>query len=241
MLLQMPILMGLYYALQESILFRLGPFWPTWITNLAAPDMLMHWVPWRPDWSDKIPWISRPEDYGSFLYLGPYLNVLPIVAVALMIVQQKMYTPPPADEQQAAQQSMMKYMMIFMGLMFYKMASGLCVYFIASSLWGFAERRLLPKKKEPGSGADGVAKAASVAVTVPAASTGSVNVTTQPTGRPTAVTTAPASSKGRKPGRKRKERAETRKGGKGKSSAVGQLRERLSNWWTDLLEKARKK
>jgi YidC/Oxa1 family membrane protein insertase len=31
--------------------------------------------------------------------------------------------------------------------MFYKVAAGLCVYFIASSLWGLAERQLLPKKK----------------------------------------------------------------------------------------------
>jgi YidC/Oxa1 family membrane protein insertase len=37
--------------------------------------------------------------------------------------------------------------MVVMGLMFYKMAAGLCVYFIASSLWGLAERKLLPKKK----------------------------------------------------------------------------------------------
>jgi YidC/Oxa1 family membrane protein insertase len=40
---------------------------------------------------------------------------------------------------------MMKYMMIFMGLIFYKVASGLCIYFIASSLWGLAERQFLPK------------------------------------------------------------------------------------------------
>ena len=47
------------------------------------------------------------------------------------------------------QQKMMKYMMMFMGLMFYKVASGLCLYFIASSLWGIAERKLLPKPKPP--------------------------------------------------------------------------------------------
>jgi YidC/Oxa1 family membrane protein insertase len=29
--------------------------------------------------------------------------------------------------------------------MFFKVASGLCLYFIASSLWGLAERKLLPK------------------------------------------------------------------------------------------------
>ena len=56
-----------------------------------------------------------------------------------------MFMPPAADEQAAMQQKIMKYMMIFMGLMFFKVASGLCIYFIASSLWGLAERRFLPK------------------------------------------------------------------------------------------------
>ena len=80
--------------------------------------------------------------------------MLPIVAVSLMLVQQKWTMPPPTDDQQAQQQKMMKYMMVFMGLMFYKVASGLCIYFIASSMWGFAERQLLPKKK-PGARAAG--------------------------------------------------------------------------------------
>ena len=95
--------------------------------------------------------ISTPDSYGWFIYLGPYLNILPIVAVALMLVQQKWTMPPPTDEQQEQQQKMMKYMMVFMGLMFYKVASGLCIYFIASSVWGFCERQMLPKKK-PGDG-----------------------------------------------------------------------------------------
>ncbi len=30
---------------------------------------------------------------------------------------------------------------------FYKVAAGMCLYFIASSLWSLAERKLLPKKK----------------------------------------------------------------------------------------------
>ena len=38
-------------------------------------------------------------------------------------------------------------MMIFMGVMFFKVPAGLCVYFIASSLWGIGERKLLPKPK----------------------------------------------------------------------------------------------
>ena len=43
------------------------------------------------------------------------------------------------------QQKVMKYMMIFMGFLFFKVPSGLCLYFIVSSLWGIGERKLLPK------------------------------------------------------------------------------------------------
>ncbi len=138
MFLQLPIFLGLYYALQESISFRLAGF--LWIENLAAPDMLI----W---WSESIPFISDPDSQGGFFYLGPFFNLLPIFAVGLMFIQQKLMTPPATDEQQAMTQKTMQFMMIFMGIVFYKVASGLCIYFTASSLWGLAERKLLPKKK----------------------------------------------------------------------------------------------
>lgn len=77
--------------------------------------------------------------------LGPYFNLLPILTIVLFIAQQKMFMPPPTDEQSAMQQKIMQYMMIFMGLLFFKVASGLCIYFIASSLWGLGERQFLPK------------------------------------------------------------------------------------------------
>ncbi len=138
LLLQMPIFMGLYYCLQENVFFRLKPF--LWMPNLAAPDMLIRW-------GNNIPFISTPEALGTMTYLGPYFNILPIIAVAFMIVQQKMTMPPATDDQQAMQQKMMKYMMILMAFFFYKVASGLALYFIASSIWGVIERKLLPKKK----------------------------------------------------------------------------------------------
>jgi membrane protein insertase Oxa1/YidC/SpoIIIJ len=125
--------------LQESIFFRLDRF--LWMPSLSAPDMLLGWGNW-------IPGINRPEDLGSLIYLGPFLNLLPILTIGLFIVQQKIMMPPPTDEQQEMQQNMMKYMMIFIGIMFYKVAAGLCIYFIASTLWGLAERQFLPKKKE---------------------------------------------------------------------------------------------
>jgi YidC/Oxa1 family membrane protein insertase len=46
-------------------------------------------------------------------------------------------------------QKMMKFMMLFMGIMFFRVASGLCIYFIASSTWGLLERKLLPKVSDP--------------------------------------------------------------------------------------------
>ena len=46
-------------------------------------------------------------------------------------------------------QRMMKFMFLFMGIMFFRVASGLCLYFVASSTWGILERKLLPKVNDP--------------------------------------------------------------------------------------------
>ena len=83
--------------------------------------------------------------YGQTELFEGDLNILPLVTVALFLVTQKMAMTAPTNEQEAMQQKMMKYMTIFMGLLFYKVAAGLCLYFIVSSLWGIAERKLLPK------------------------------------------------------------------------------------------------
>ena len=80
-------------------------------------------------------------------WLGPYLNVLPLVTCVLFLIHQKMFTPPATDDQQRMQQNVMQVMMVFMAVLFFKVASGLCLYFIASSLWGLAERLFLPKSQ----------------------------------------------------------------------------------------------
>lgn len=135
---QMPVFMGLYFCLQESIFFRLEPF--MWFTNLAAPDMTV----W---WSEKIPVISTPDSLGGFLYLGPYFNILPIFAVGLMMWQQSKMMPPATDEMAQQQRMMMKIMLGMMALFFYKVAAGLCIYFIATTIWGIIERQVIPKPK----------------------------------------------------------------------------------------------
>jgi len=147
-LIQFPIFIGLWRGLAVDIELRQAPLFGhavRWCSNLAAPDMF-----W--DWSGIMPaTVTRGEGFFGF---GPYLNLLPLVTIALFLWQQKMFMPPPANEQAEMQQKIMKYMMIVVSIMFYKVPSGLCLYLIASSLWGIGERKLFPP---PTAGTAGVA------------------------------------------------------------------------------------
>jgi YidC/Oxa1 family membrane protein insertase len=145
-LVQLPVLIGLWQALNNSVSLRHSSF--LWMENLAAPDMLFKFP-------FPIPLVGQ--------WLGPYFNLLPIVVVVLMLVQTKLFSPPATTPEAEAQQKMMKYMMIFMAFMFYKVPSGLGIYFITSSLWQIGERLLLPKGAPlaaAGAGAGAVATAA---------------------------------------------------------------------------------
>jgi YidC/Oxa1 family membrane protein insertase len=162
----LPIFIGLYRSLMIDVELRGAPLFSEairWCSNLSAPDMLFYWGNW---WPQAL--------FGETGWLGPYFNVLPLFTVVLFLAQQKMFMPPPTDEQSAMQQKVMTYMMVFMGVMFYKVASGLCLYFIASSLWGIGERKLLPKMiaKPPGAPTTQVATRTAT-VTAPATGNGS--------------------------------------------------------------------
>jgi YidC/Oxa1 family membrane protein insertase len=138
MLIQLPVFVGLWRGLAVDIELRQAPLFGhsiRWCSNLAAPDMFFDWSGFMPDL------ITRRE---GFLWLGPYLNLLPLVTIGLFLWQQKMFMPEPANEQAAMQQKVMKWMMVVMSVFFYKVPSGLCLYLIASSLWGIAERKLVP-------------------------------------------------------------------------------------------------
>ncbi|RIK78367.1 MAG: hypothetical protein DCC67_11565 [Planctomycetota bacterium] len=143
MLIQLPVFIGLYRGLAVDVELRQAPLLSEnirWCSNLAAPDMLL-------DWSGFMPRLITSGE--GFFGLGPYLNILPLVTIGLFLLQQKMFMPEPTNEQAALQQKIMTYMMIFMGLLFYKVPSGLCIYFIASSLWGIAERKMIGSPTTP--------------------------------------------------------------------------------------------
>ncbi len=127
-LIQLPIFVGLWQALNTSFPLRHASF--LWIRDLAAPDMLFH-IPF------EIPLVTY--------YLGQWFNLLPFGVIGLMLFQTKLFAPPATTPDAEMQQKMMRIMMIFMGVMFYKVPSGLGIYFITSSLWAVGERLLLPK------------------------------------------------------------------------------------------------
>lgn len=140
MFVQLPIFIGLYRGISVDTGLRDKALIPglSWCDNLAGPDQLFYWGDW-----------GLPFLFSETGWLGPYFNILPIVTVVLFLIQQKMFMPPATDDQQKMMQSMMKYMMLFMGVLFFKVSSGLCIYFITSSLWGVFERKLIPKPELP--------------------------------------------------------------------------------------------
>jgi YidC/Oxa1 family membrane protein insertase len=75
--------------------------------------------------------------------MGFDFSILPLCTVGLFLVQQKMFMPPATTEQEVMQQKMMNFMTLIMGVFFWHQPAGLSVYFIASSLWGITERKLL--------------------------------------------------------------------------------------------------
>lgn len=137
MFLQLPIFIGLYRTLSVDIELRQAAFasWTTWASNLAAPDMMYYWGDWM--------W-GYLSGRGTG-WLGPYFNILPVVVMGLFLAQQKLFMPPATDEQTAMTQKMMSYMTLIMGLFFFRVPAGLCIYFITSSLWGIGERILVKK------------------------------------------------------------------------------------------------
>ncbi len=137
MFLQLPIFIGLYRALSVDIELRQAAFSGStnWASNLAGPDMFAYWGDWLWDYLS-----GRGTGW-----LGPYFNILPVIVVVLFLAQQKMFMPPATDEQTAMTQKMMNIMTLMMGLFFFRVPAGLCIYFITSSLWGICERVLVKK------------------------------------------------------------------------------------------------
>jgi YidC/Oxa1 family membrane protein insertase len=107
MVLQIPVFIGLFYALRSSIELRHSPFFG-WINDLSVPESLF-----------TIPGLGIP------------VRVLPLLMGASMVLQQKL-TPMQVDPAQA--KMMLIVMPVMMTVMFYQFPSGLVLYWMVSNV-----------------------------------------------------------------------------------------------------------
>ena len=113
MFLQLPVFIGLFYALRSSIQLRQAPFFG-WIDDLAAPDLLF-----------SFPGVDFP------------VRVLPLLMGASMFVQQKI-TPVQMDPAQA--RMMLIMMPGMMTVVSYSFPSGLVLYWMMSNVLAIAHQ-----------------------------------------------------------------------------------------------------
>jgi len=114
MLIQMPVMFGLYYALQSSIDLRHAPF-ALWIRDLSAPE-------------------------NFFSVAGVPIRLLPLLMGGSMFLQQRLSPAPNADPQQRQMMTLMSVMFTFM---FYQFPSGLVLYWFVSNLLGIGQQLLV--------------------------------------------------------------------------------------------------
>jgi YidC/Oxa1 family membrane protein insertase len=155
MLIQFPIIIGLYQALSRAMAVtpnqlldlskRLYPF----ISGTSLIPIKSHFL-----WMD----LSQPE---RVIVFGLGIPTLAILVVLTQYLQGKLMTPTSSNPQdQSAQMSKMMnlYMPLFMGWIAYSLSSGLAIYFLATNIISIAQyaamgklnwRNLLPKKVLP--------------------------------------------------------------------------------------------
>lgn len=127
MLLQLPVFIALYRMLWSSYELRGAPF-VLWINDLSEPDRLFHFT-----------FLSDVPFLGTHLQ---YLNVLPILCAAAMIVSTKLM-PMSGPVQNPQQKAMMTIMPIFFSVICYSFAAGLNLYILTSTVLGIAQNRLI--------------------------------------------------------------------------------------------------
>ena len=116
MLIQMPLLFALFQVFRSTIELRGEPFM-LWITDLSAPDTLL--------------------EIGGFP-----INILPLLMAVSMFIQQKM-NPTSMGAGAGQQKSMMYFMNIFFIFIFYRLPSGLNLYYTLFNVLTILQQKYL--------------------------------------------------------------------------------------------------
>ena len=113
-----------YNSISISLDLRHAPF--LWIKDLTRPDHLF------------------PLPLGLPFQGWDFFNLLPVIYVALTLLQQKMQ-PKPSDPQMQQQMKMMTFMLVFFGFLFYAYPAGFLLYFIAGAAISMLESRIIKR------------------------------------------------------------------------------------------------
>lgn len=134
LLIQMPILFGLYAAL-----VAIGPFLLNasffWIPDLAFPSYAV-----------GLSWIPEAWNAGDYSTLVAYL-ILPILLVVTQFVMQKWMTPAPAGDSAQANltQNMTLIMTLFFGYFTLQVPAGLTLYWVTSNILQMFQQWVVPR------------------------------------------------------------------------------------------------
>jgi len=142
MLLQMPIWIALFTAVDSNVALRHQGLFPAslhWLTDLSAPDRLVPFSVFGVSAPIELPLVGGVDAF----------NLLPILLCIAMFLQTK-FSPQAsmsaANPQAAQQQKMMLYMMpVMMLVFFYTAPSGLNLYIMASTFGGLIEQKFIRK------------------------------------------------------------------------------------------------
>jgi YidC/Oxa1 family membrane protein insertase len=128
MLLQMPVFIALFNVLKFTIELRGAP-WAGWITDLSQQDVLFH-----------LP-ITLP-------LLGDAFSLLPILMGASMFAQSKLGGSPTGGPSAATPPGFQTMLPIVFTVLFYKMPSGLVIYWIINTVLSVAQQYYIHREAD---------------------------------------------------------------------------------------------
>lgn len=126
LLVQMPIFIGLYRLLYQSIDLRGADF--LWVRDLSQPDKLF-----------ALPF--------ALPFIGTYFNLLPLITALTQMLTSKFTMTPATDPQQEQMQKMMIYFMpLFILVITYQFPAGLMLYWLVSNFWQVVQQVYVNEK-----------------------------------------------------------------------------------------------
>ena len=131
-LIQMPLLIALFQAFQNTIEFRGASLWPLsfWIPDLSQPDIFI-----STDLFTMIPFVGE-------WFFGHGISLLPILMGVTLFLNMKMSAPASSE---GSPKFPMYFMNVFFILLFNTFPAGLNLYYTAYNILNFIQQKKLKK------------------------------------------------------------------------------------------------